>query len=97
MEQHIKRLNLSFDMRRDKDRQAYRILLQHQNKTAFVINKILETDGGTSNQMFSEKNIIKQAIREVLEEMDVVFNKQHCKNNNEEFLPEEVFNIFESI
>lgn len=95
MEQHIRRLNLSFDMRRDKDRQVYTILQQHQNKTAFVINTVLGCS--TGNQITCDKSIIKQAVREALMEYNIDFNKDVNEKENNVIFPNEVFNIFESL
>jgi len=91
---YIKRINLSFDLRREKDRQVYEILSLKQHKTAFIVKAVLSYETGRQNAV-DNKEFIKQALREVLVEMNIksIENKQE----REEAIPDTVFDIFEQI
>ncbi|NLK29273.1 MAG: hypothetical protein GX306_13205 [Clostridiales bacterium] len=90
---YIKRINLSFDLRREKDRQVCDILSVIKHKTAYVTEAVLAYEMGNQNTI--DKNVIKQALREVLVEMNIksIENKQE----REEVIPETVFDIFEQM
>lgn len=90
---YIKRVNLSFDMRRDQDRQVYEILSLIQHKTSYISKAVLTYEAG--NHKASDKNFIKQALREVLKEMGITIDKN--KQDREEDIPEEIFDIFEQM
>lgn len=89
-----KRINLSFDLRRDRDAQAYAILSSKTHKTDYIVNLLLSN--GEIDNHITDKNIIKQAIREVMEEMTVVIG-ENKQNREEEGIPAAVFDIFEQI
>lgn len=89
-----KRINLSFDLRRDRDAQAYAILSSKTHKTDYIANLLL-CNGEIDNHLI-DKNIIKQAIREVMEEMTIVIG-ENKQNREEEGIPAAVFDIFEQI
>jgi len=88
-----KRINLSFDLRRDRDAQAYAILSSKTHKTDYVVNLLLGS-GGVDNYSI-DKNLFKQALREVLKEMSIAVD--HNKQDREEDIPEEIFDIFEQM
>lgn len=90
---YIKRVNLSFDMRRDQDRQVYEILSLIQHKTSYISRTVLTYEVG--NHKAADKNLIKQALREVLKEMGITIDKN--KQDREEEIPEEIFDIFEQM
>lgn len=92
-----KRINLSFDLRRDRDAQAYAILSSKTHKTDFVVNLLLD-NGGVDNHSI-DKSLIKQALREVLKEMSITIgeDKQDREEESSEEIPEEIFDIFEQI
>ena len=89
----IKRINLSFDLRREKDRQVYNILVQVHHKTAFIVETVLYYD--KDNQSKIDKNTIKQALQEVLSEMNIAIDKN--RQDSEEVIPEEIFDLFEKL
>lgn len=89
-----KRINLSFDLRRDRDAQAYAVLSSKTYKTDYIVSLLL-CNGETDNHLI-DKNIIKQAIREVMEEMTVVIG-ENKQDREEEGIPAAVFDIFEQI
>ena len=89
----IKRINLSFDLRREKDRQVYNILVQVHHKTAFIVETVLYYD--KDNQSKIDKNTIKQALQEVLSEMNIAIDKN--RQDSEEVIPEEIFDIFDKL
>jgi len=88
-----KRINLSFDLRRDRDMQAYAILSSKKHKTDYVVDLLLNNEG-IVNQNIS-KEVIKQALREVLGEMNITIDEN--KKDRDEDIPEEVFDIFKQI
>lgn len=93
MEDFIKRLNLSFDLRREEDRLAYEIISSKQHKTAYIVEIVLNNQQETKNVL--DKNTMKQVLLEVFQEMDVNINtsKQVCQNQ----IPEMVFDIIEQM
>ena len=66
---YIKRINLSFDLRREKDRQVCDILSVIKHRTAYVTEAVLAYEMGNQNTI--DKNVIKQALQEVLVEMNI--------------------------
>jgi hypothetical protein len=89
----IKRINLSFDLRREKDRQVYNILVQVQHKTAFIVETVLYYE--KDNQSKFDKNTVKQALQEVLSEMNITIDKN--KQDGEDEIPDEIFDLFEKL
>ena len=85
-----KRINLSFDLRKDRYAQAYAILSSKKHKTDYVVDLLLENEE-VDNQNIS-KEVIKQALREVLMETKLIINES--KQDIEEEIPEEIFDIF---
>lgn len=93
MEDFIKRINLSFDIRREQDRQAYEILSSEQHKTTYIIDLIL-SEGVKSNNTL-DRDTLKECLKDVLVEMSL------CSNSNQvivqQDIPKEIFDIFEKI
>lgn len=92
---YIKRINLSFDIRRAQDRRVYEILSLKQHKTAFIVEAVLSYENG-GQPIVGNKEFIKEALREVLKEMNVT----SIENKNEEevvAIPQKVFDIFDQM
>ena len=89
----IKRINLSFDLRRDRDRQAYNILVQIQHKTAFIVETVLYYEKDNQNKF--DKSTIKQALKEVLSEINFTIDKNN--EDGEDEIPDEIFDLFEQL
>lgn len=88
-----KRINLSFDLRRDRDAQAYEILSSKTHKTDYIVNLLLSN--GEEDNPSNDIKVVKQALREVLREMGITIDKN--KQDREEDIPEEIFDIFEQM
>jgi len=88
-----KRINLSFDLRRVRDAQAYVILSSKTHKTEYIVDLLLNNEEVDNHSI--DKETVKQALREVLVEMNIksIENKQE----REEAIPETVFDIFEQM
>jgi len=90
----IKRLNLSFNLQRENDRNAYNIIRSKRQKTAYIIKAILACEGVTQEER--ELIRIKRALREVIKEMKLTADK-HCDFTEGSQIPDEVFQIFDRI
>jgi hypothetical protein len=90
----IKRLNLSFNLQRENDRNAYNIIKSKRQKTAYIIKAVLAYEGVTQEEKDLKR--IKRAIREVIKEMNLTADK-NCYFTDESQIPDEVFQIFDSI
>ena len=90
----IKRLNLSFNLQRKNDRIAYNIIKSKRQKTAYIIKAVLAYEGVTQEE--KELKRIKRALREVLQDMNLMVDKD-CNFTEETQIPDEVFQIFDSI
>lgn len=90
----IKRLNLSFNLQRENDRNAYNIIRSKRQKTAYIIKAVLAYEGVTQEE--KELKRIKRALREVLQDMNLTVDKD-CNFTEETQIPDEVFQIFDII
>jgi hypothetical protein len=90
----IKRLNLSFNLQRENDRNVYNIIKSKRQKTAYIIKAVLAYEGVTQEE--KELKRIKRALREVLQDMNLTVDKD-CNFTEESQIPDEVFQIFDSI
>ncbi|MGI6747205.1 MAG: hypothetical protein ACOX4V_02985 [Anaerovoracaceae bacterium] len=90
----IKRLNLSFNLQRENDRNVYNIIKSKRQKTAYIIKAVLAYEGVTQEE--KELKRIKRALREVLQDMNLTVDKD-CNFTEETQIPDEVFQIFDSI
>lgn len=88
-----KRINLSFDLRRDRDAQAYAILSSKTHKTDYIVNLLLSN--GEEDNPSNDIIVVKQALREVLKEMNFTVSEEN--QDREEDIPEEIFDIFEQM
>lgn len=93
MDDFIKRINLSFDLRREQDRQVYEILSSKQHKTTYVIDLILSSENSVNSIL--DKNSLKECLKEVLEEMSLYSNSSPTIVQDN--IPKEIFDIFEQI
>lgn len=93
MNDFIKRVNLSFDIRREQDRQAYEILSSKQHKTTYIIDLIL-SERVKFNDILN-RNTLKGCLKEVLEEMSLYSNSR--SEIVQENIPKEIFDIFEQL
>lgn len=91
---YIKRVNLSFDMRREQDRQVYEILSLKQHKTAFIVEAVLSYENGGQHTV-RNREFIKEALREVLKEINIAIEDD--KKDREGEIPQEIFDIFEQM
>lgn len=91
----IKRINLSFNLRDDKAREAYEIIMSKRSaKTAFVTDAVIAY---IENNTPINKQTIKDAVREAIQEIGVMTVN---KANNEESvdgIPDDVFDIISQI
>lgn len=90
----IKRLNLSFNLQRENDRNVYNIIKSKRQKTAYIIKAVLAYEGVTQEE--KELKRIKRALRKVLQDMNLMVDKD-CNFTEETQIPDEVFQIFDSI
>ena len=90
----IKRLNLSFNLQRENDRNVYNIIKSKRQKTAYIIKAVLAYEGVTQEER--ELKRIKRALREVLQDMNITADK-NCYSTEESQIPDEVYQIFDSI
>ena len=90
-----KRINLSFDLRSEKAREVYEIIISKRSaKTAFVIETVLAYLG---NNKSIDKQTIKDAVKEAIQEIGV--NTLNEANSEEVAggIPDDVFNIINQI
>lgn len=97
----IKRINLSFDLSRGKDKRVFDILKNKSAKTNFVIESILAYISNNHIEKIS-KETIKDAIKEALQDMHYVQVKEDQKENieenqKEEHIPDKILNIFDNM
>jgi hypothetical protein len=90
----IKRLNLSFNLQRENDRNVYNIIKSKRQKTAYIIKAVLAYEGVTQEE--KELKRIKRVLREVLQDMNLMVDMD-CNFTEESQIPDEVFQIFDSI
>ena len=90
----IKRLNMSFNLQRENDRNVYNIIKSKRQKTAYIIKAVLAYEGVTQEE--KELKRIKRALREVLQDMNLMVDKD-CNFTEETQIPDEVFQIFDRI
>lgn len=94
-----RRINLSFSLDRDDAAKVYDIITSQKYKTDFVIRAVTYyIEKGTSQVI--DKEIIKDAVREVLESYGTVDIGQTIKPENASEiieLPSEIFDMFNSL
>ncbi|MDH7565968.1 MAG: hypothetical protein QHH06_05745 [Clostridiales bacterium] len=91
----VKRINLSFDLRNEKLKEAYGIIISKRSaRTAFVSDAVLAY---IENNTQINKQCIRDAVKEAIKEIGgITVNKA----NNEEStggIPDDVFDIIRQI
>ena len=90
-----KRINLSFDLRSEKSREVYEIIISKRSaKTAFVIETVFAY---LENNKSIDKQTIKDAVKEAIQEIGVITLNEA---NGEEIaggIPDDVFDIINQI
>ncbi|SHH13497.1 MULTISPECIES: hypothetical protein [Peptostreptococcales] len=91
----IQRINLAFNLDDKDSEKAYKIIKANKgNMTNFVVNIVLAED-----TRLNEKRIIKEAVREVLEEVNWQIKSDNSieENLEESNLPDDVLDIFNNL
>jgi DUF1009 family protein len=91
-----KRINLSFSLDREDDVKVYNILSAQKYKTDYVIKAVinyLEKE----NKMILDKEKIKETIKEAILECGINGIDINKAENNEQKLPKEIFDMFNSL
>jgi len=91
----IRRINLSFNLRDDKAREAYEIIISKRSaKTAFVADAVLAY---IKNITPINKQCIKDAVKEAIQEIGVIevntVDREEATGN----IPDDIFNIINQI
>lgn len=89
-----KRINLYFDTNNERMRKAYDIIYTHAAKTAFIVDAVLSYTEGNAEL---NKNAIKEALREVITELGLEIKNEENKNNEDEAIPDEIFNMLSEL
>ena len=91
----VKRINLSFDLRNEKLREAYEIIISKRSaKTAFVADAVLAY---IENNTQINKQCIKDALKEAIQEMGVITVNEANNEESAGGIPDDVFDIISQI
>lgn len=90
-----KRINLSFSIDREDDAKVYSILSAQKYNTDYVIKAVLSFMEKGNKTLDKEK--IKEAVKEALREYGIDSKDLNKIENNEEKLPREIFDMFNSL
>jgi len=91
----VKRINLSFDLRNEKLREAYEIIIsKRSSKTAFVADAVLAY---VKNNTPINKQTIKDAVREAIQEVGVIAVNTVNSKEATDGIPDDVFDIISQI
>ena len=91
-----KRINLSFSMDREEDARVYNILSAQKYKTDYVIKAVISyVEKGDKTILDKEK--IKEIVKEALRECGIDSINSNKAENNEQKLPKEIFDMFNSL
>jgi len=91
----IRRINLSFDLRDEKAREAYGIIMSKRSaKTAFVVDVILAY---VKNNTLINKQVIKDAVKEAIQEAGVMAVNSANSEEVVDGIPDDVFDIISQI
>lgn len=97
--EHIKRSNLSFDLRKPNHERVYKLISEKSLKTEYVIKAVLEYEERHSDII--NKEFIKEAIKEALQDIGIqntgIQFKQDKLINTESEIPDEIFDVFEKM
>lgn len=91
----IRRVNLYFNLQREQDRIVYEKIssLERNVKSAFVIQTIFDS---LNQHMKLDKKVIKEAVREVLDDILIVSVKP-TEDEKKIDIPEEIFDMFDKL
>ncbi|ODM28156.1 hypothetical protein N3C_1433 [Clostridium sp. N3C] len=91
----VKRINLSFDLRNEKLREAYEIIISKRSaKTAFVADAVLAY---IENNTQINKQCIKDAVKEAIQEMGGITVNEANNEESAGGIPDDVFDIISQI
>ena len=91
----VKRINLSFDLRNEKLREAYGIIVSKRSaKTAFVADAVLAY---LENNTLINKQCIKEAVKEAIQEAGVIAVNTVNSKEATDGIPDDVFDIISQI
>ena len=91
----VKRINLSFDFRNKKFREAYEIIISKRSaKTAFVTDAVLAY---IENNTQINKQCIKDAVKEAIQEMGGITVNEANNEESAGGIPDDVFDIISQI
>ena len=91
----VKRINLSFDLRNEKLREAYEIIISKRSaKTAFVADAVLAY---IENNTQINKQCIKDAVKEAIQEMGGIAVNTVNREEATDGIPDDVFEIISQI
>ena len=95
MMREVKRINLSFDLRNEKLREAYEIIISKRSaKTAFVADAVLAY---IENNTQINKQCIKDAVKEAIQEMGGITVNEANNEESAGGIPDDVFDIISQI
>ena len=95
---NTKRINLSFCLDREDDLMVFNILTEQKYKTDFVINAVIKYLEEINRK--NDKEVIKQAMREVLKEhgtINIGSSINTLSESEKEELPSEIFDMFNNL
>lgn len=91
-----KRINLSFSLDREDDAKVYNILSTQKYKTDYVIKAVLNyLEKGDKTILNNEK--IKEIVKEAIRECGIDSIDLNKAESNEQKLPKEIFDMFNSL
>lgn len=91
----VKRINLSFDLRNEKLREAYEIIISKRSaKTAFVADAVLAY---VKNNTPINKQTIKDAVKEAIQEIGIIEVNTVNRGEATDGIPDDVFDIISQI
>lgn len=89
-----KRINLYFDTNNERMGKAYDIIHTYAAKTAFIVDAVLSYTEGNAEL---NKNAIKEALREVINELGLEIKSEEIENKEDEAIPDEIFNMLSGL
>lgn len=96
MADSFKRINLCFDMNRPEDTEVYNLLQGKRNKTAYVIETIL--DSLENNSQSWNREYFKEIFKEALSEINITVREdKEIKPLDEGEIPDDILDIISNI
>ncbi|KAJ49376.1 hypothetical protein BD780_003497 [Clostridium tetanomorphum] len=96
MADSFKRINLCFDMNRREDTKVYNLLQGKRNKTAYVVEVIL--DSLEDKNPGWNRETLKEVLKEALSEINIPVSKdKEIKTLNEGEIPDDILDIISNI